>query len=85
MRTVLRKMGNSTGVILPKAIVGQAGLAIGSAMEIAVEGEKVVLTPLRRERREGWSEAAADVALHADGEAAQWQAFGNRDDADLRW
>jgi mRNA interferase MazF len=37
-------MGNSSGVILPRAILGQIGLGNGAVMKVSVEGERVVLT-----------------------------------------
>ena len=85
METSLRKMGNSTGVILPRAILGQAGLATGAAMDVTVEGEKLVLTPVRRHVRAGWSDAAAALAEAGDSEADDWRGFANEDDSNLLW
>ena len=85
MRTALRKMGNSTGVILPRAILGQVGLASGAIMDVSVEGERVVLSPIPQERRSGWAEAAAAIGPSDDAEASAWQSFGNEGDANLRW
>jgi antitoxin MazE len=85
MRTALRKMGNSTGVILPRAILGQAGLATGTAMDVTVEGERLILTPVHQDRRADWKEAASAIAQSSDAEAAAWEAFGNEDDAELTW
>jgi len=85
VETALRKMGNSTGVILPRAILGQVGLATGTVMKVSVEGERVVLTPVRSDCREGWAEDAAAVAAVPDGQAEEWLATPNEADADLRW
>lgn len=85
MQTALRKMGNSTGVILPKPLLGQAGLAAGALMEVSIDGERLVLTPVRRKVREGWAEDAAAIAGIPDPEAEEWLAFPNEADADLEW
>ena len=85
MQTRLRKMGNSTGIILPKAILGQAGLATGAVVQVSVEGERVVLTPVRTIVREGWADDAAAIGTVPDGEAEEWLDIPNEADADLRW
>ena len=39
--------GNSLGIRLPRAIAQQAGFTEGTSVSISIEGNKVVLTPLR--------------------------------------
>lgn len=85
MQTALRKMGNSTGVILPRPLLGQVGLAAGAMMTVSVEGERLVLTPVRRTIREGWAEDAAAIAAIPDPEAEEWLNMPNEADADLQW
>lgn len=85
MQTALRKMGNSTGVILPRPLLGQVGLAAGAMMTVSVEGERLVLTPVKRAIREGWAEAAALIAQEPDPEAEEWLSFGNETDEELEW
>ena len=58
MQTSLRKMGNSTGMILPKAILDQLGLASGAKVDLRVVDGEVIARPVRKVR-EGWAEAAA--------------------------
>lgn len=84
-QTALRKMGNSTGMILPRSILGEIGVTIGAAMNLRVEDGKLIATPVRAKGREGWAEAAARIAEHEDQAEAEWQGFGNEDDADLTW
>ncbi len=85
MQTALRKMGNSTGIILPRSILGQIGVTTGAAMDLRVEGGKLIATPVRSERRARWAQDAADVSAHSDGDDAAWAGFGNEDDAALTW
>lgn len=61
MQTALRKMGNSTGMILPKPILKELGVESGSAMDVVVENGRVIATPVKRKVREGWEEAAKRV------------------------
>jgi antitoxin MazE len=61
MQTSLRKMGNSTGMILPKPILKELGVESGAAMDLIVENGRVIATPVKRRLREGWEEAAARI------------------------
>lgn len=83
MRTTLRKMGNSSGIILPRAILAEIGATIGEEFEVAVEGGRIVATPYEKTVRAGWAKAAA--ALAASDEKPAWPEFANDDDADLEW
>jgi antitoxin MazE len=85
MRTALRKMGNSTGIILPRSILGQIGLELGAPMELQVEGGRIVATPVKGGAREDWASAAALIAAQADPDEDAWQSFGNAQDDDLTW
>jgi antitoxin MazE len=86
MQTALRKMGNSTGLIVPRALLGELGLSSGAPVDVRVEDGKLVATPLPRSPREGWAEAAAAVAAaEEDPDEAAWAAFGNDGDDDLTW
>lgn len=78
-------MGNSTGIILPRSILGQIGLTIGAAMDLRVEDGKLIGTPVKSARRDQWASAAAEIGSEEDGDEAAWRGFGNDDDADLIW
>lgn len=82
MRTTLRKLGNSQGVIIPKPVLAEVGLT-GEA-EMRVENGAIVLRPARRTPREGWAEASAAIAA-ADGDALAWPEFANEADEHLTW
>lgn len=83
MRTSVRKMGNSSGIIIPKPILQEAGMRAGDTLEMKVEAGTVVLIPVKRKVREGWAEASK--ALAATGEGLAWPEFGNEDDEKLAW
>ena len=83
MRTSLRKMGNSTGMIVPRSILGAIGATTGAAMDLRVEDGKLIVTPAERVARDGWAEAAAGLAM--TGEELEWLGLGVADDAKLTW
>lgn len=85
MRTALRKMGNSTGMIVPKIVLSELGLAPGAAIDLRVEGGDLVVSPVRHPR-EGWAkDAAAVAAAEEDQDEAAWAGFGNDGDDELGW
>lgn len=49
MHTNIRKWGNSAGTILPAAVLQEAGLEIGDALEAQVVDGKVILSPVVRD------------------------------------
>jgi antitoxin MazE len=84
MQTMVRKLGNSAGVIIPKPLLAELGLAAGDAVECALEDGRLILAPVRQARRKGWAEASRRIANAADDTLA-WSEFGNADDIALRW
>jgi antitoxin MazE len=85
MQTSLRKMGNSVGMIVPKAILNEIGATVGTSMNVRVEEGRVIATPARKVR-EGWAEDAARVAAkELRAEETDWLGFCNDDDKELRW
>lgn len=86
MHSALRKMGNSTGLIVPKAVLRAAGVDSGTILDLNVEDGRIIASPVRDTPRAGWAESAAQVAdaPPASDEAA-WRGFRNEDDAELTW
>lgn len=84
MRTALRKMGNSAGMIVPRAILSELGTRIGEDFDIKVEDGRIVAAPVRGDVRAGWAEAARDLAAAGDGKPA-WPEFANDGDDALAW
>jgi len=61
MKTTLRKLGNSRGVLIPAPLL--AACQITDAIELTVEAGRLIITPIP-EPRTGWFdefEAAKDV------------------------
>ena len=84
MRSVVRKMGNSSGIIIPKPMLAALGAQAGDAVEVTSEDDRIVIVPLRRTVRAGWAEDARAIAEAGD-DVLVWPEFGNEGDADLTW
>lgn len=82
MRTAIRKMGNSQGVIIPKPLLAQVGLEDEAVMTI--ENDALVLRRVRRSPREGWAEASRRITEQGD-DALAWPEFANAADKHLKW
>ncbi len=86
MKSALRKMGNSTGMILPKPVLRELGVESGTMMDVVVENGRVVATPVGRDIHAGWAEGASVIGASAVcDEAADWLGFANEDDDTLAW
>ena len=84
MRAAVRKMGNSSGVIIPKPLLGQVGLQTGDDVELTLEGGKIVLAPVKNYPRQGWAEAAQALAETGE-DGLVWDEFPNEDDDNWTW
>ena len=82
MRTRIRQMGNSRGVLIPKPLLKQVGLE--EEAERVVEGNTLVLRQPKRAPRAGWAEASRQLAQRGE-DALVLQEFPNEGDADLKW
>ena len=83
MRTALRKMGNSAGIIVPKALLETVGAKIGDQLELSVEDGRLV-AQLARPGRRRWAEDAEAIAAGEEPEA-DWLDFPNDEDTLLAW
>lgn len=83
MRTTIRKIGNSQGVLIPKPMLVEAGLEV--EVDISVENGAIVLRSIRdHQPRAGWADAAREIAAQGD-DAPVWPEFANAEDAELTW
>lgn len=60
MRTVLRKVGNSTGIVIPKPLLTELGF--GKSVDMRIEAGALVITKPPRKTRDGWAEASQAIA-----------------------
>ena len=61
MRKRLTPIGNSVGLILDKTILGLIGLTRDDDVELTVEGDRLVVTPVRGGRKRRFEEAKRHV------------------------
>lgn len=71
MRVQLRRMGNASGVIIPKPLLARLGIEAGDTFDLALEEGRIVLVPVREHPRAGWAEAAQEIAANGD-DALRW-------------
>jgi len=55
MRARIIKIGNSQGIRIPKTVLQQCD--IQKEVDIEIKGNLIILKPLHKKAREGWSEA----------------------------
>jgi antitoxin MazE len=84
VRTSLRKLGNSAGVIIPKSMLAELGLAAGAPVDMALAEGRLIVVPIKQPARAGWAEAARAIAVAGDDSMA-WPEFGNAGDDTLEW
>ncbi|MGH8271186.1 MAG: AbrB/MazE/SpoVT family DNA-binding domain-containing protein [Gammaproteobacteria bacterium] len=82
MKAVIRKMGNSQGVLIPKPVLAQVGFEDEAIM--TVEDHALVLRPVRRPPREAWAEASRRIAEAGD-DAPVWPVFEHTEDEQWTW
>ena len=84
MRIALRKMGNSSGVIIPKPLLVQIGVQAGGDVDLAVEHDRIVIQAVKGGPRQGWADASRAIAEAGD-DSLVWPEFGNEGDQALSW
>jgi antitoxin MazE len=84
MRAAVRKLGNSSGLIIPKSLLKEAGVVVGDTVEISLEEGRIVLAPVQRPARVGWAAASRALAEAGDAELV-WPEFANADDETFDW
>lgn len=82
MKVVIRRIGNSRGVVIPKPLLIEAGLEAEAEM-IVEEGALVVRRPAAPPRA-GWAEAARALAARND-DALVLGEFDNAEDVNSTW
>jgi antitoxin MazE len=83
MRVPMRQLGNSVGLIIPKPILLELGLAAGDMVDLSLDKGHLVVAPVTSTRA-GWAEAARLIAA-TDEDDQGWMEFGNTGDRDLQW
>ena len=73
MRSSVRRIGNSAGLILPRPVLDGLGVEVGDPLEVTLNGDEVVVKASKRKVREGWEEAAKQIAAQGlSEEEVEW-------------
>jgi len=84
MRTAIRKMGNSQGILIPKPFLKEIGLVLGE-VELQVEKDAIVIRKPKKKLREGWAEAARSIAASSAEQAIAWPLLPKESDTEFSW
>lgn len=79
MKTAIRRMGNSHGIIIPKPLLAELGVGPDDPVDIRVKKGRIVIEPIKKQPRAGWT--GESKAIHAAGEdRVTWLEFPTDDD-----
>lgn len=82
MQVSVIPIGNSKGIRIPKNILQQ--LHIEDSVELEVQNQEILIKPIHKNVREGWSAAFQDMAMNNDDELFINDQFDN-EDSDWEW
>jgi antitoxin MazE len=77
-------LDNSSGIIVPKSMLAEIGLAAGDPVDLSLEDGRIAITPIKRRPREGWAQAFDEIGELAEEDHA-WLEFPNENDSKLQW
>jgi antitoxin MazE len=85
MIQVIRKIGNSQGILLPRTLLREAG--IEQAVDVELTADGLLLKALKKHPRDGWDEAFDRAEAAGDQpEGDLFEGIGNQFDAqDWTW
>ena len=78
----IRQIGNSRGVVIPKAILEQVGFE--DEADLIIEGDRLVLSKPKKNPREGWAEDSKAIAEAGEDDLVLGD-FMNEGDEDWVW
>ncbi len=64
MKTKIIKIGNSKGIRIPNPILKQCH--IENEVEMLIEGDKIIITPIEKISRKGWDEKFKEMNNNGD-------------------
>lgn len=80
MQVQISRWGNSLGIRIPKDIAGRVGLAEGARVDIATEGDRIVISVARPHYR--LEDLLVGMCPAAMGDAYDWGADQGREAVD---
>lgn len=83
MKSSIRNIGNSKGIILPQNILKEC--EIEYEVNLVVRDKTIVITPIETQKRKGWAEAFQEMAKNGDDELVIPDVFEDEDFSDWTW
>jgi len=83
MKSTIRNIGNSKGIILPQNILKEC--LIEYEVNIEVKDNTIVISPADDQKRKGWAEAFQEMAKNGDDELIIPDVFEDEDFKDWTW
>jgi len=81
MNIKIVRIGNSRGIRIPRSILDRC--RIENHVDLAVQGEKIILAPVRKGPREDWEEFARRMGKRGDDALLVPDVF--HEEGDLEW
>ena len=77
MKSNIRNIGNSRGVILPQNFLKEC--LIEDEVNIEVKDNHIIISPVKDIKRNGWAEAFKEMAINGDDQLLLPDVFENED------
>jgi antitoxin MazE len=83
MKTIIRNIGNSKGVIIPQNILKECH--IENEVNIEIHNNNIVISPVVDIKRKGWADAFKEMAKNGDDELVIPDVFDDEQLEDWKW
>jgi antitoxin MazE len=83
MRSSIRKIGNSKGIILPQSFLKEC--FISDEVSIEVKGQQIIISAPENAKRKGWEQAFKQMAENGDDQLVIPDVFIDEDHTDWQW
>lgn len=80
MKSTIRNIGNSKGIILPQNILKEC--QIEYEVNVEVKDKTIIISPVEEQKRKGWAEAFQEMAKNGDDELVIPDVFEDEDFSD---
>jgi antitoxin MazE len=84
MKSAIRKVGNSHGIIIPRPMLGEIGVGPNDPVDLRVKKGRLVITPVERDPRAGWAEVSEKLAAENEG-GLVWPDVDHPPNGRLKW
>ena len=83
MRSSIRKIGNSKGIILPQSILKEC--LIDDVVTIEIKDKHIIISAPEEVKRKGWEQAFKEMAENGDDQLVMPDLFADESNTDWTW